>query len=254
MGSFKYINDIVTRENLAQFLEFVDLAAGAGKDVNNVFDLSDRFSRSRPMERCLQALRSEPASARMLEERYVGPLYDLPAMSSMPKGSLGWTYARVMSTLGYDPQFYRRPEHFADDAAYVNFRVYKTHDIHHVLTGFSLDDLGEIGVISVSSAQFGFPAFVFLGLIAMLRQFLSSQQLYREDLPATEIGKTLGYVYHLVSRGIEMGQAARPLFPIKWEEGFERPLAEWREELNIRPVTDGVFSWYSRPQLAAAVA
>jgi ubiquinone biosynthesis protein COQ4 len=206
------------------------------------------------MDRCLMALRSNPASARMLEERYVGPLYDLEAMARMPKYSLGWTYARVMSTMGYDPQFYRRPERFADDAAYVNFRVYKTHDLHHVLTGFSLDDLGELGVISVSSAQFGFPAFVFLGLLGMLIQFFSTEQLYREDLAPSEIGKTLGYRYRVLTMGIEMGQAAKPLFPVKWELGLERPLAEWREELNIRPVTDGVFSWYTRPALAAAVA
>ncbi len=254
MGSFKYINDLVSRGNLQQFLEFVDLAAGAGKDVNNVFDLSDRFSHSRPMERCLEAIRSNPASAHMLEERYVGPVYDLEVMKQMPRYSLGWTYGQVMSTMGYDPQFYRRPEHFADDAAYVNFRVYKTHDIHHILTGFSLDDLGEIGVISVSSAQFGFPAFVFLGLLGMLLRFFSSEQLYREDLPATEIGQTLGYTYRVLSKGVEMGQAAKPLFPVKWEEGLERPLAEWREELNVHPVTDGIFSWYTRPQLAAAVA
>jgi ubiquinone biosynthesis protein COQ4 len=254
MGSFKYINEIVSRGNLQQFLEMADLAAGAGKDVNNVFDLSDRFNRSRTMERCLTALRSNPASARMLEERYEGPPYDLDAMLKMPKHSLGWTYARVLSTMGYDPQFYRRPDHFADDAAYVNFRVYKTHDLHHVLTGFSLDDLGEMGVISVSSAQFGFPAFVFLGLLGMLTQFFTSEHLYREDMDVTETGKTLGYVYNLIGKGVEIGQAARPLFPVKWEEGFERPLAAWREELNIRPVTEGVFSWYTRPNLAAAVA
>ncbi len=254
MGSFKYINEIASRDNLAKFLELVDLAAGAGQDVSNVFDLSDRFNGSRPMNLCLTALRSNPASARMLEERYVGPLYDLEAMGRMPRYSLGWTYARVMGAMGYDPQFYRRPERFADDAEYVNFRVYKTHDIHHVLTGFSLDDLGEIGVISVSSAQFGFPAFVFIGLLGMLMNFFSGEKLYREDLPVTEIGKTLGYTYSLISRGIEMGQAAKPLFPVKWEEGLDRPLAEWRAELNIHPVTEGVFSWYSRPNLAAAVA
>ena len=254
MGSFKYINDLASRDNLTKFLELVDLAAGAGKDMNNVFDLSDRLNQSRPMNRCLTALRSDPASARMLEERYVGPAYDLGAMSRLPKYSLGWTYAQVMTTMGYDPQFYRQPERFADDAASVNFRVYKTHDIHHVLTGFSLDDLAELGVISVSSAQFGYPAFVFLGLLGMLIQFFSSEQLYREDLPPSEIGKTLGYRYRVLSMGVEMGQAAKPLFPVKWELGFERPLADWREELNIRPMTDGVFSWYTRPALAAAVA
>lgn len=46
-----------------------------------------------------------------------------------------------------------------------------------------------------------------------------------------------------------MGQSAKPLFPIKWEEGLERPLDEWREELNIQPVTDGPYSWYSHPAL-----
>jgi ubiquinone biosynthesis protein COQ4 len=91
MTSFKYINDIVSRGNLTQFLELVDLAAGAGKDVNNVFDLSDRFNHGRPLERCLEARRSDAASARMLEERYVGPLYDLDAMLRMPRNSLGWT-------------------------------------------------------------------------------------------------------------------------------------------------------------------
>jgi ubiquinone biosynthesis protein Coq4 len=254
MGSFKYINDIVSRDSMQKFLELVDLASGAGKDVNNVFDLSDRFNQSRPMERCLKALRGHPASARMLEERYVGPLYDLEAMVRMPAQSLGWTYGRVLTAMGYDPQFYRRPESFADDAAYVNFRVYKTHDIHHILTGFSLDDLGEIGVISVSSAQFGYPAFVFLGLLGMLRQFFFSEERYREDMDAAEMRKTLGYHYRVIAKGLEMGEAAAPLFPIKWEEGFERPLAEWRRELNIDPVTDGVFSWYTRPNLAAAVA
>jgi ubiquinone biosynthesis protein COQ4 len=48
MASFKYINDIVSRGNLTQFLELVDLAAGAGRDVNKVFDLSDRLNGSRP--------------------------------------------------------------------------------------------------------------------------------------------------------------------------------------------------------------
>ncbi len=36
MGSFKYINDLASRDNLTKFLELVDLTAGAGKDVVNV--------------------------------------------------------------------------------------------------------------------------------------------------------------------------------------------------------------------------
>jgi ubiquinone biosynthesis protein Coq4 len=91
---FRYIENFAKPENLNQFLELVDLAAGAGKDVNNVFDLSDKLNHSRPMELCIQALQRDPASTKLIEERYVGPPYDLEAMLQMPKDSLGWTYAR----------------------------------------------------------------------------------------------------------------------------------------------------------------
>jgi ubiquinone biosynthesis protein Coq4 len=251
---FKYIDQLATQDNIRQFLEFVDLAAGAGRDVNNVFDMSEKFNSTRPMQRCIQAIENNPDSAAMLKERYVGPLYDLEAMLKMPQHSLGWTYARIMSTLGYEPQFYRRPDSFANDAEYITFRVYKTHDIHHILTGFSLDNLGELGVISVSAAQFGYPAFIFLDLMSMMLSFLSSEQIYSEALEATEMAKTLGYKFRVISQGLEMGQAAKPLFPIKWEEGFERPLEEWREQLNLKPVTEGIYSWYTRPELAAAIS
>lgn len=250
---FRYLSKLTTPENVQKFLDFVDLAAGAGQDVNNVFDMSEKFNQSLPMERCLQVLKKDPASAQMLAEKYVGPLYNLDAMLKMPKHSLGWTYARVMTTLDYEPQFYRRPESFINDAAYVSFRVYKTHDIHHILTGFSLDNLGEIGVISLSVAQFGYPSFIFLDLMDLMFSFFGSAQIYEEDLEMTEAGKTLGYKFTVMNKGIEMGEAADPLFPIKWEENLERPIEELREELNIKPVTEGFYSWYTRPELAAAI-
>jgi ubiquinone biosynthesis protein Coq4 len=252
--SFKYINNIATKENLQKFLELVDLAAGAGQDVNSIFDVSERLNQSKPMNRCLKALKNNPASVSIIEEQYVGPDYDLAAMLKMPKHSLGWTYAQIMSTLGYDPHFYRQPETFINEAAYVSFRVYKTHDLHHILTGFSLDNLGELGVLSVSAAQFAYPTFIFIDLISMLTSFFSNEDLYQPDLEMSEVGKTLGYQLQVIGKGIHLGQAAKPLFPIKWEEGFDRPIDEWREELNIQPVTEGFFSWYSRPELAAAIA
>ncbi|GFE67902.1 Coq4 family protein [Chroococcus sp. FPU101] len=251
--SFRYIDQLLTPENLKQFLELVDLGAGANKDVNNVFDLSDKLHSSRPMQLCIQAIKSNPASAEILKERYVGPPYELEAMLKMPKGSLGWTYAKVLSTLGYDPQFYRTPDHFENDAEYISFRVYKTHDLHHILTGFSLDNLGELGVISVTTGQTAYPAFIFIALVSFLINFFKSEQLYNKELESTENAKTLGYVFRLVNQGIDMGQAAKPLFPIKLEEHLERPLDELRQELNIHPVTEGIYSWYSRPELQAAI-
>ncbi len=252
--SFRYIDKLVEPENLKQFLELVDLGAGSGKDVNNVFDLSERLHKSRPMQLCIQAIKSNPASAEFLKERYVGTPYDLEAMLKMPKGSLGWTYAKVLSTLGYEAQFYRTPDHFESDAKYITFRVYKTHDLHHILTGFSLDNMGELGVLSVTTGQTGYPAFIFLALLSLFRNFFTSEQLYSEELENTEKAKTLGYAFRLINQGIDMGQAAKPLFPIKLEEHLERPLDEVRQELNIHPVTEGIYSWYSNPELRAAIS
>lgn len=252
--SYQYINSLATPESVNKFLELVDLAAGSGKDVHNVFELSNRLRTGLQMQLSIQAIQQDPASAKMLEEKYVGPPYDLEAMLKMSKGSLGWTYARVMSALGYDPQFYpAAPSSFETDGDYINFRVYKTHDIHHIITGYALDSLGELGVISVSVGQFRYPAFLFLDLVALLLSFFTSDKLYDETLEPVELNKTLGYKFRLISEGIEMGQAAKPLFSVKWEEGFERPLDEWRQELNIKPVMEGPYSWYSFPKSRSAV-
>lgn len=251
---FRYINSIVTQDNLKQFLELVDLAAGSGADTNNVFDLSEKFHPTLPMQRCIQSVKNHPASAQIIEEQYVGQPYNLEEMLKMPKHSLGWTYATILDTLGYDPQFYRTPSSFPTEADYITFRVYKTHDLHHILTGFSLDTFGEIGVITVTAAQIGYPTFVFVDIINLLFTFFRNDDLNHQDLSPQERARTLESQFGLMLKGLQMGRVAKPLFPVKWEEHFERPLAEVREELDLVPVTEGVYSWYSNPQLAAAIA
>jgi ubiquinone biosynthesis protein Coq4 len=206
------------------------------------------------MELCVKAVLQEPASAQLVQERYIGKPYDLEAMLKMPKGSLGWTYGTIMHTLGYDPQFYPQREQFDSDADYIGFRIDKTHDIHHILTGFSLDTLGELGVISVTVAQTRYPTFLLIDILSLLMTFFTSDTLLNEVESDADLNKTLGYKFELIYRGITIGRQAQPLFPIKWEEGLEKPLDQWREELNIKPVLDGPWSWYSCPELQAAIA
>jgi hypothetical protein len=50
--------------------------ANPGK-LDSVFDLEDGFSNTIWMNNCIEKLRKDPASARMLEERYMGPKYCL---------------------------------------------------------------------------------------------------------------------------------------------------------------------------------
>lgn len=241
--SFKYINEIATQENINELLTFIDLVAGAGVDTNNVFDISDKLRDSSQMEECLAFMKQDPATAAMLAERYMGADFDLEKLSKMPEGSLGWTYARVMQAINYEPKFYRlRPAE--SDADYVINRVRKTHDLHHILTGFSFDDFGENGVISVTVAQIGHPGFMLIDIISLMLSFFAGKD---------ELGIDIEYLFDLISAGIKMGRKAKPLFPVKWEELFDKSLDELREELNIQPVTNGQFSWYSNPKIREAI-
>ena len=36
-----------------------------------------------------------------------------------------------------------------------------------------------------------------------------------------------------VAYGLELGRACAPLLAQRWEEGWERPLADWRKQLGI---------------------
>ena len=242
--SFKYINEIATQENINELLTFIDLVAGSPIDTNNVFDISDKLRDSTQMEECLAFMKEDPAVSSMLAERYMGPDFNLEELSKMPQGSLGWTYAKVMKAINYEPKFYRlRP--IESDADYVINRVRKTHDLHHILTGFSFDDFGENGVISVTVAQISHPGFMLIDIISLMLSFFAGTD---------ESGIDVEYLFDLTSAGIKMGRKAKPLFPVKWEELFEQPLEELREELNIQPVTSGKYSWYNNPKIQEAMS
>ncbi len=252
--SYKYINKVASSENLQKLLELVELAKGGSENTDNVFELGRRLRNSPQMNLCVRAIQQEPSSAKMLQEKYVGPDYDLQAMLAMPKGSLGWTFAKVMSTIGYDPQFYDVPDSIEKDEEYIGLRIGKTHDLHHILTGFSLDNFGELGVISVTVAQTRYPSFLFIDLLSVFMSFFTNNKLPTEVESNDELRQTLRYKFELISDGLAIGFAAKPLFPVKWEEGLERPLEEWREELNIQPVTTGPYSWYTRPAILEAIS
>lgn len=243
---FKYINALATPENLEKFVKLTDMVAGVTRETSNVFDIEDALRDSPLMQRCLTAVREDPASAQALEERYMGEDYDLEKMLKMPPHSLGWTYAKVLTALGYDPNFYRLRE-IESDVDYITHRVRKTHDLHHILTGFSFDDYGELGVISVTIGQIRYPAFILMALLASLLSYVTGAQ-------RAGIDHQLEYNFDVASAGIQMARQAKPLFPVKWEENLDRPLDELRSEFNIQPVTTGLWSWYTRPLLQEAIS
>jgi ubiquinone biosynthesis protein COQ4 len=254
---FRYLDKIATPEHVQEFLELVDLAAGGGQSADNVFMLSHRLRDSKPMQLCRKRLATDPASEALIRERRLSGPYDIDALRALPKGTLGHTYATALGALGYDINFFPKPAFFNNlesDADYINYRVYATHDIHHIVSGFSLDNFGELGVISISVAQFSHPGLAFTDLISLLLTWL------RGDTPADQLesvaeqARTAGYAFRLISQGLEMGLHAKPLFPVIWEERMEQNLEELRAELGIAAVSAPPFSWCNTPAIQEALA
>ena len=88
-----------------------------------------------------------------------------------------------------------------------------------MLTGFGIDAAGELGVQGFILAQIRSPLavfFIFGGILASLKN----------QLPLDELLKAL-------ARGFELGLQAQCVIACKLEEGWDRPLADWQQELGL---------------------
>lgn len=254
---FRYLDQIATREHLQEFLQLADLAAGAGHAASNVFQLADRLRESAPMRLCERILAEDPAALALIRQRRLSGPYDAQALRQLPKGTLGHTYVTILDTLGYDINFFPDPAFYNNlesDADYINYRVFATHDIHHVVSGFSLDGFGELGVISISVGQFNHPGLAFTDLISLLLNWFRSDTPEHQLSSHAERLKTASYTFRMISHGLQIAAEAQPLFPVIWEERLGQDLGELRRELGVQAVTEGPWSWATHPDIAAALA
>ena len=196
----------------------VEFVLGEGKDTATVGRLEDHF-RDRPsMKACIERMKADPATRKCIEDRYLGP-------------ELGYTYAKVMKHLGYAAHFYGDRPSISEETDYVTMRVRKTHDLHHIVTGFSMLGPGELGVIAITALQYGYPAFVTLDLGAIALSML------RVDGWSDQVRN--------VRSGWDMAERITPLMGVRWEDGLDKPLDVWRHELNIEPIREGRNSWHA---------
>ena len=255
--SFQYLDQIVATSNAGDLLELFNLGFGAGKDTGNAFEALKRLSASKPMERCLSILQRDAASQDLIERRELVSPYHQEELLTLPKGTLGRAFAEVCKVMDYDINFYPSPEYFNNletAADYVNYRVLATHDIQHIVTGFALNGAGETGVISVSVQQFAFPGYAFIDITSLLGSWLMADKPYRDIEDEQEKTRTARYKLQCILKGMAMGEEAKLLFPINWHSLMHKDLDDVRRELGIKPVTEGLTSWYSNADIVAAVS
>ena len=209
----------------ANNLKLLAAIGRSGGDLSSVADLLDNMIDSPQMVDSVRRFKEVAGGAEMLEQRYPPLQPDIERLIQLPEGSLGRSYAELIRGLNYDPEFFR-PRPIDSEAQWLTQRVATTHDIHHVVAGFGTMAAGESGVLAITAAQIGFPAYVLLTTAGQLASFRFQLQRYEELAKA-------------VAHGMAIGHQAHCLAAARWEEGWERPISDWRLELGISDPADG---------------
>lgn len=208
----------------AHNLKLLAAIGRSGGALNSVADLVDNMIDSPQMVDAIRRFRAVPGGAEMLDQRYPPLQPDLDRLMQLPEGSLGRGYATLIRRLNYDPEFFR-PRPVDTEAQWLTQRVATTHDIHHVVSGFGTSPAGESGVLAITAAQIGFPAYVLLTTAGQLASFRFQLERF-EGLSQA------------LAHGMAIGHQARCLVAARWEEGWDRPIEAWRQQLGISDPAD----------------
>jgi ubiquinone biosynthesis protein COQ4 len=214
---------IINRQMLnLDFLMMIKGAVSLFKDptqTESVYDIEDGLRKTKATQLAVEFVKSDPSVAHIIQERYTPPQLDLEFLLTLPANSLGYTYASYIKESNFDPNFYRKVD-VEDEISYVFLRLRQTHDIWHIIAGFSTDVAGELGLKSFEFAQTHRTMSLILLAGGLLRTLSKS--------PAE-----LDHMLQCIALGYRRGVKARPLLAQKWEEQWSKSLTDWRTELGI---------------------
>lgn len=187
--------------------------------LDEVLEAATRLARGNDMKRLTTHFREKSAdAATALAERRLIEV-DIARLSACPEGSLGRAVADHCTRWGIDPAtFPRRPNSTPEE--YVIAHIENTHDVWHPVTGFGNDVPGELGLQAFYLAQFP-------NLLGLLLLSIFHFKALRD--PAHEYEAFMDEI----ARGWIMGKRAKPLFGVRWDQWWERPLDDVRRELNL---------------------
>jgi ubiquinone biosynthesis protein Coq4 len=201
---------------------FIQILFDESGNLDPIDELSLSLLESPAFALAVAEMKANPAIAALMDERYLAPPHDLALLRQLPPDSLGVVYAQSLEKSGFQPILAEIP--ITSDVTYVENRWQQTHDIWHVITGFDTSDIGEIGLQAFYLAQFRLP----------LSSLLIANALIGATLLKPE---ALSPLLTAIAQGWDMGQMAKPLIAQKWETEWEKPVAVWRQELNVQPIT-----------------
>ncbi|KYC43122.1 ubiquinone biosynthesis protein [Scytonema hofmannii PCC 7110] len=203
------------------FKSFFAMLVGE-ESLQSVGEMSSALVETRAFDLAAQHLKRNSDCAALIRDRYIPPAHNLDKLLTYPQNSLGYIYAATMKKAGLDHNLHIGMT-AVSDAQYVELRLSQTHDIWHIVTGFDTSAIGEIGLQAFHLPQFPYP----LATMLVANSLMSSTLLAPEEL---------SQLLEAIAQGWQMGKTAKPLFAQKWEEVWDKPLAQWQAEVNIQPI------------------
>lgn len=142
---------------------------------------------------------------------------DLGALSKLEEGTVGRAYAQYYVDNGILP--FESPYEVKNDGDYLMKWYRETHDVHHIITEYGTDPVGEMEVQAFAMGNLGFRHSLFiLTFTALLRPL--------------GIAPISTYWRRLIA-AYRRGKRTQNLFTVRYEQYFEEKVETLRADLKI---------------------
>jgi len=142
---------------------------------------------------------------------------DLVALGKLPEGTVGRAFAEYFAKNKIEP--FSSPYEIRNEVDYLIKWYRETHDLHHVLTGYATDAVGEMELQAFALGNLGFRVSVMiLGFAALLRP---------HGLPP------MWKYWSRLEAAYRRGKASNNLFTVRYDQQLESTVEELRAALRI---------------------
>lgn len=163
-----------------------------------------------------------PDMESLWQQRFRAGTYDIEGLAQLPEQTLGGAYGRHMQAHNLRPDYYRVVE-ARHRMTYLRQRIHQTHDVWHVLTGYGIDERGEVALQGFYFGQFTSGQAPLICAAFILRSVLRGRLDQVEAL------------VDAFSEGYCAGKRSASLLAVKWEDLWGENLQSLRARFGIAP-------------------
>jgi ubiquinone biosynthesis protein COQ4 len=197
---------------------FLNIVKAPDGNFDAIARLTKTLSDTKSLNLMVEFLSRHPQGRQaFLEHPRLGNV-DLQQLHQFPQNTLGYIYSDSMLKNGLTPL---QASSVNSDYEYLFAHITETHDLWHIVTGCDTNILGEIQLEAFYVAQLYASRF----WLALLAKNLLKAVIYDVEVASQYMDA--------ITQGWLMAKQAKPLFGIRWNTLWEKPLEDVRTSLNI---------------------